>query len=169
MAKRVSINNYYNYILIPTVILIVCLGVTIPFLVYEEQRLTSKQLMNSIRNVLSPSNGTSIVRASSVADLDLSLIPLFIALIGIVGAVVVIFLQIKLPLGFNFSLVSPILVAFILTGSLALYATNYSKLDKNMKIMGIMGIILLILVFSSSLYEILNKKEKKDISGNILP
>jgi hypothetical protein len=94
--KRVSVNNYYNYIVIPTVILIACIGVTIPFLVYEEQRLTSKQLMESIRNVLSPSNGNPVLRASAVPDLDASYLPLLIGLVGFIGIIVVIFLQLKI-------------------------------------------------------------------------
>jgi len=166
--KRVTAHNYYNYILIPTVILIACLGVIIPFLVYEEQRLTSKQLMESIRNVLSPSNGNPILRASSVPDLDTSYLPLLFGLVGFVGSIVVIFLQLHVSLVPDFTLVGPIVLAIILTGCLALYVTSYAKLDKNWKIIGGMGIAFLVLLFSSSVYQTVILKNQKDANAKNL-
>ena len=166
--KRVSAHNYYNYIVIPTVILIVCLGVTIPFLVYEEQRLTSKQLIESIRNVLSPSNSHSVLRASAVPDLDTSYLPLLIGLVLCIS--VSIFLAVKdKPLEGDFTLFTPIILALVLTGALALYGSSFSKLDRNMKILGAMGIAVVALLFGSSVYQTVILKREKDVSGNILP
>lgn len=167
--KRVSANRYYNYIVIPTVILIACLGVMIPFLVYEEQRLTSKQLLNSIRNVLSPSNGNPVLRASSVPDLDTSYIPLLFALVGFVGIIVVIFLELHVSLVTDFTLFAPIILAILLTGSLALYATSYTTLGRNGKIMGAMGVAIVALLFASTVYQTVILKKEKDVSGKILP
>lgn len=163
--KRVSANNYYNYILIPTVILIACLGVTIPFLVYEEQRLTSKQLLESIRNVLSPSNSNPVLRASSVPDLDTSYLPLLVGLVGFIGAIVVIFLQLRVSLVADFTLFGPIILAILLTGGLALYGSSFSKLDRNMKILGAMGIAVVALLFGSSVYQTVILKKEKNKSG----
>lgn len=160
--KRVSVNNYYNYIVIPTVILIACIGVTIPFLVYEEQRLTSKQLMESIRNVLSPSNGNPVLRASAVPDLDASYLPLLIGLVGFIGIIVVIFLQLKVSFVPDFTLLAPIVLAILLTGSLALYGTSFAKLDRNMKILGAMGIAVVVVLFASSVYQTVILKEEKE-------
>lgn len=160
--KRVSVNNYYNYIVIPTVILIACLGVTIPFLVYEEQRLTSKQLMESIRNVLSPSNANPVLRSSSIPDLDTSYLPLLFGLIGFVGVIVVIFLQLRVSLVPDFTLLAPVILAILLTGSLAFYGTNFTKLDRNMKILGGMGVAVIVILFASSVYQtVIMKKEKE--------
>ena len=150
--KRISVNNYYNYIVIPTVILIACLGVTIPFLVYEEQRLTSTQLINSIRNVLSPSNGNPVLRASAVPDLDVSYLPAFLGLVGFIGAIVVLFLELHVKIEADFGLVTPIILAIILAGSLGLYFINFRKIDSSMKIVGAMAIALILLLLISSVY-----------------
>jgi prepilin signal peptidase PulO-like enzyme (type II secretory pathway) len=141
----------------------------IPFLVYEEQRLTSKQLIESIRNVLSPSNGNPILRASSVPDLDMSYIPLLFTLVGFVGIIVVIFLELHVSLVADFTLLTPIVLAILLVGSLWLYASNYSTLDRNGKIMGAMAVAVIALLFASSVYQTIILKREKDVSGNILP
>uniref|UniRef100_A0A6C0BKG7 Uncharacterized protein n=1 Tax=viral metagenome TaxID=1070528 RepID=A0A6C0BKG7_9ZZZZ len=167
--KRISVNTYYNNIVIPTVILIACLGVTIPFLVYEEQRLTSKQLINSIRNVLSPSNGNPVLRASSVPDLDTSYLPALLGLVGFIGAIVVLFLELHVEIDADLGLVTPIILAIILAGSLGLYFINFGTMDSTMRIVGGMAIALILLLLISSVYTIIYLKRTKDISGNKLP
>lgn len=164
--KRISVNTYYNNIVIPTVILIACLGVTIPFLVYEEQRLTSAQLMNSIRNVLSPSNGNPVLRASAVPDLDISYLPALIGFVGFIGLIVVLILKIRVPDISDITLVTPIVLGILLLGSIVLYGANFKTMSSNMKVIGIMVIMLILILFISSIYANVYLKNILDASGN---
>lgn len=151
--KRISVNTYYNNIVIPTVILIACLGVTIPFLVYEEQRLTSTQLMNSIRNVLSPSNGNPVLRASAVPDLDVSYLPALIGFVGFIGVIVVFFLKLEISIIADASVVAPLFILLVLIGIVVYTISSYSTLTVTQRYIAIAMIPVFVIIFSVSVYQ----------------
>jgi hypothetical protein len=151
--KRISVNTYYNNIVIPTVILIACLGVTIPFLVYEEQRLTSTQLMNSIRNVLSPSNGNPVLRASAVPDLDVSYLPALIGFVGFIGIIVVFFLKLEISIIADASVVAPLFILLVLIGIVVYTISSYSTLTVTQRYIAIAMIPVFVIIFSVSVYQ----------------
>ena len=164
--KRFSIDKYYNYIVIPTVILLACLGVTIPFLVYEEHRLTSAQLMNSIRNVLSPSNGKAVLRSSAVPDLDSSIVAAVIGLVALVAAIVVAIVGAHLPvISPDSSLAAPSMILVVLLGIMGYTAWSYSTMSSNEWRIALAMIFVFMAIFGISVWQtdILYKNKDKNL------
>jgi hypothetical protein len=123
--------------------------------------------MNSIRNVLSPSNGNPVLRASAVPDLDVSYLPALIGFVGFIGIIVVFFLELKIPIiTADSSIVAPLFILLVLLGIVGYTLWSYSTLNDTQKYIAIAMLAVFVIIFSVSVYQtniIYKNKNNKDL------
>jgi hypothetical protein len=52
-TKRWSMNRYFSYVFIPTLLLILGFAVSLPFMLPQEQRIPATQVSRAIQKILS--------------------------------------------------------------------------------------------------------------------